>query len=91
MSCMPPKESLLFCFSRISFPLPPPWSEHAGCPCASAPPLRCFRSGYCCLPRGFPSREHHSGAAALHPHHPSGKLVLGGKCEPAGAEVGFNT
>uniref|UniRef100_A0A3Q2FY29 Transmembrane protein 45a n=1 Tax=Cyprinodon variegatus TaxID=28743 RepID=A0A3Q2FY29_CYPVA len=63
--------------NMVPLPLPPPWSSHAGRPCASAAPLRCLWRGSCCVPGGLPQREHHSGAAALHPHTPAGELVLG--------------
>lgn len=69
------------CYCRIPFPLPPPWQEHAGRPCASAAALCHFWGGSCCLPGGLPQREHHSGASALYTHTPTGKLVLAGRPE----------
>lgn len=71
----------LFVLCRISFSLPPPWQEHAGCPCASAPSVRGLWRDSCCLSGDLSPRQHHSGAAAVHTNGGSGDLVLGGKSE----------
>lgn len=69
------------CYCRISFPLPSPWKKYAGRPCPSTSALRRLWTGVGCLPGGLPPRQHHSGAAALYPHHPAGELVLAGTSE----------
>lgn len=71
--------SICFLLLRVPLPLPPPWTDHAGRPRASAPALRHLWWESYIFPGGLPQRQHRPGAAVLHPHHLARQLVLGGK------------
>lgn len=74
-----PKMSFCVCPSRFPLLVPLAWEGHAGRSCAPAASLLCLWQLDGVLPWDLPPWQHPAGAAALHPHHPAGDLVLGGK------------
>lgn len=69
------------CFARFPLPVPLARQGHIGRHCAPAASVFRLWQRDGRLPWDLPSRQHPAGAAALHPHCPSGNLVLGGEKE----------